>query len=360
MPYDRLRERLDDGLPSPTLTALPDGSVDRYCDVQVGIGADVASAPDLGELIAAGTVGSVHAQEHTERAGGQAVNLADGAHALGADVTLYGLLDHPIHDGYPYETVSMGEPIEILVLEFEEDAFFVANDSEDSQEWTFATLAEAAEAAGRDLDADLTADGVALVNWVSFPGLADAVGEMAERAAVTGGDGDTDGADPTPLLFDAGDVGGSDPDSLDALLDGMRTLSEGYDLLFSANETEARVLGEAAGCDGDDPVDCLRAVAESTDGAAVLHAKKGAVAVEDGETYRLAAPKIEEPDRPTGGGDTFGAALLHARAAGWEWEPSLELANAATSYYVEYGEHAGVDELSEHLVGAELADFEQC
>jgi hypothetical protein len=193
VPYNRLRERLMDELDSPTLTAMPDGSVDRHCDVRIGIDADVGSTAELSDLLAEGRVGSVRLRPHAERPGGQAVNLAQEVHALGTDVTLYGCLDHPVHEDHPFRTVSMGTPVEIRVLEFEADAVFVADEAEETREWTFADLADAAERARRDLDADLTADGVALVNWVSFPGMSSVAKEIAERAGGVEGWSDAGG-----------------------------------------------------------------------------------------------------------------------------------------------------------------------
>jgi sugar/nucleoside kinase (ribokinase family) len=64
------------------------------------------------------------------------------------------------------------------------------------------------------------------------------------------------------------------------------------------------------------------------------------------------------PTGPLGGGDTFGGALLHARACGWSWERSLELANAATSYYVDHGERAGPGELAAYVGDATIAEFD--
>lgn len=359
--YDRLRDLLTESSTTATVTALPDGSVDRYCDVRVGVGRNVESVESLGRSIADGEVGSFRIDEHDRRPGGQAVNLARASHALGDDVAVYGHLDDPLFDELSFETVSMGGPAEILVLTFGGEALFVADESADIRRWSF----EDFEQAAADVDEALTADAVACTDWVSFPGMSDALHAVAER--------DPDG---NWFVVDPGDVAGSDPDDLDPLFDALAALSHAYDVVVSVNESEATTLAEAANSDGDerdasdgdrdtsddgetDVAAHLRAVRSASEAAAVvMHGTERAVAVTADESRAVAAPRVEDPSHPTGGGDTFGGGLVHALVRNWGWDDALALGNACSSYLVEHGEPADRETLIAYLADAEIPDID--
>jgi len=73
---------------------------------------------------------------------------------------VYGHLDHPVFDDLAADAVSMGDPAEVSVLEFDDGDVLLVEDSADVASWTLADL----RAAAPDFDATVSADAVCCVN----------------------------------------------------------------------------------------------------------------------------------------------------------------------------------------------------
>lgn len=112
MAYADLVERLTDEPEERTVTALPDGSVDVYYAVCDAEGERIEDRETLADRFTDGEPSFPVERESTEP-GGQAVNMARQANALGDRVRLYGHLDDPVFDDLGFERVSMGEPSRI-------------------------------------------------------------------------------------------------------------------------------------------------------------------------------------------------------------------------------------------------------
>ncbi|MGZ0747781.1 hypothetical protein [Haloparvum sp. AD34] len=354
--YDTLVEQLREAPPSPSITALPDGSVDYQCRVEIGAAGPIGegrsppSRKQLGESIARGEHKSLRIVPEVGEPGGQAVNLASGAHGFGADVTLFGHLDAPAMPEFPFPTRSMGAPATVRILDFVDGALMLAEESGDILSWTFDDV----RAAAADLGARLDADVCCCCNWVSFPNMPTALRDLADAAL----DHDADGI----FVLDPGDVVGSDPAALRDLLDVLARLGDAYDVVLNANRRELRELasvvadGEPAGTDqrgvvDDDRMLALREAAELR--AVVMHARPKAAAATDDGVVEIANLTIEGPERWTGGGDRFGAGLATALGAGWPIEAGLALGNAAASYYVTQARDPGPEALADFVAAPE-------
>jgi hypothetical protein len=118
MAYQRLLDRLVEPSRGVRVVSLPDGSVDTLCRVYDGGRARITSREAFGRRVAAGDLRSVRLEEYDRAPGGQSVNAARQAHALGGEVTLFGHLDDPLLQ-FPFETYSMGDPAAVTVLSFD-------------------------------------------------------------------------------------------------------------------------------------------------------------------------------------------------------------------------------------------------
>lgn len=345
--YDALVEQLRSTPPSPTITALPDGSVDYRCRVETGAGGVPASRKELGESIARGDHKSLRIVPELGEPGGQAVNLASGAHGFGADVTLFAHLDAPAMPEFPYATRSMGEPATVRVLDFADGALMLAEESGDILSWTFADL----RAAAADLDARLDADVICCCNWVSFPNMPSALRKLADVAVDRGADG--------VFVLDPGDVVGSDPAELRDLLDVLARLGAAYDVVLNGNRRELQELANVVddGPNGDAgraEYDLMAALRERADcHAVVMHARPEAAAATADGVVAVPNLTIGEPTRWTGGGDRFGAGLAIALGAGWPMEAGLAMGNAAASYYVTHARDPDPAALAEFVASPE-------
>jgi sugar/nucleoside kinase (ribokinase family) len=97
-----------------------------------------------------------------------------------------------------------------------------------------------------------------------------------------------------------------------------------------ANKGEANANGTKS------KVDALERVrAEAGVSAVVFHGKERAVAATREGTHSVANRTVSTVERTTGAGDRFSGGLTFGRASGWDWEPTLALANVCTSWYVE-------------------------
>ena len=331
MPYDRLRRRLGES-GSPTVTTLPDGSVDHFCTV-VEDGAESLETRDAFAREILGDRSSFSFSVETTEPGGQAVNTAKQLHALGGSVTCYGHLDAPVFESLPFATVSMGSPALVYVLGFSDrDVMFV--ESSEVSEWTLAELRRV-----DDLSDAFGGDAVCCSNWGSVGGLESAFHELS----------DTD-VPRVPFVFDPGDIVGSPPDEIGALLDAVAALQDTFDVVYSANRQEVRTTAAPLSRPFDDDLARLAAIREETGiTAAVMHARDEAAAVTCDERLRVGNYRVERPVRHTGGGDRFTGGLGHALACGWDWDLALACGNACAVYYVESGGTGGGRDIAEFL-----------
>ncbi|MCG1002704.1 MULTISPECIES: carbohydrate kinase family protein [Halobacterium] len=312
-----LAARLADA-PSPTMTLLPDGSVDRRYGVL-----DRENAPASREAFVeqlSGGQRSFVTEHRGVEPGGQAVNAAIQARELGADVDLYGHLDHEVFGVLDADTASMGAPASVNVYEFEDSAVMFTTESADIRSWTYDDLA----AAGGD--AALDADAVVWTNWASFPNATDALLRAADRP----GDGGV-------FVLDPGGVTARTAAERAAFVDALGALADRYSVVVSANAEELGSIASTVGVEGSvvEQVRELRDLAGIT--GVVMHGERRAVAGTRGGVVNVPNFELAGVSRFTGGGDRFSGALGFARACGWAWEPSLWLANACASYYIGTG-----------------------
>lgn len=329
MPYDDLVARLGEPLEPVRVGAFPDGSVDDYYRLRDG-----ESTITSREAFAAGiTAGrDSFALDHVVTdAGGQAVNAARQAAALGDEVLLAGHLDDPIFD-FDFETVSMGSPARVRVCLFDADDVMLVEESADLASWSFAELAAALA-----VDDFLERDALCCVNWASMPGLGPTLGDIAARDP----DGGVFCVDPGPLST----AGASD------LLDALGRLDT-YDVVLSVNGDEARRLADAAGYGGRNPTDDdalagIRTAAKAT--GVVVHGESAAVAATPSGRVSVPTLDVSRALTETGAGDRFSAGLARSLAAGWDWTLAVAMGNACAAYYVSGNGTGGAADLRAHV-----------
>ncbi|QGX96536.1 hypothetical protein EI982_17995 [Haloplanus rallus] len=319
VPYDRLVDRLRADHEVVTFGALADGSVDDYYRLREG-DSTVTSRAALAAAISAGR-DSFDLDHVTTDAGGQAVNAARQAAALGDDVLLAGHLDHPVFEfTFDVEAVSMGSPARVTVCLLDDDDVMFVEESTDLADWTVADLRAALS---ESLESFLERDALCCVNWASTPGLGEAMREMAARDP----DGGVLCVDPGPLTV----AGARD------LLAVLRTLGDAYDVVLSVNEDEAARLGEAVGEPADEPTEAsvLDAVRTAADGTSVVvHGEGAAVAATPAGRITVPALDVSRGPTETGAGDRFSGALARSLAADWDWALALAAGNACAAHYV--------------------------
>lgn len=338
MPYEHLRDHLADAAEGLPVVCLPDGSVDTLCRVYDGGGERVESRDSFGRRLTDGTIRSVRLEEYDRQPGGQAVNAARQAHALGDDVTLFGHLDHPLLD-LPFETFSMGEPAEVTVCSFDRTDLMLSHGSPAIDDWSFADLHEG----GAPFRARVERAGaVVLANWVSFRDLTPTMRTLATY--------DLEG----PVVLDPGDLSGSAAAELGDLGDAMAALDRTAPVVLSANGGELRAVAEGLGVGATESPARERALREALDVAAVVrHDEPAAVAATDdrfgGGTARVENFEARQIRRRTGAGDRFTAGLAHALGSGLAVAPALALGNACATYFIEHGETGSRAALAEFL-----------
>lgn len=330
MSYDELLDRLAADRETRSVTALPDGSVDVYYTVYDIDGERIRDRKTFAERIMEDPPAFPVTRESAEP-GGQAVNAAIQADALGDAVCLFGHLDDPVFSDLGFETISMGSPSQIAVYPMDEDILF-ADRSDELAEWTLADFHTAAESPKKRLEADV----VCLGNWVSVPGMTDSIRELAESAL-----------DGNLLLFDPGPISISSEEAIRDLFDALSALESIYDVVLSVNGSEIAAGAAALDCDGDRREQLSALQGETAITAAVVHTTDEAVAATRDGIVTVANRSVDSPERETGAGDRFGAGLAHALARGWNWEIALALANACGAYYVENAETADRETLRE-------------
>ncbi|MFB6220144.1 MAG: PfkB family carbohydrate kinase [Halolamina sp.] len=331
MPYQRLASRLTEDA-VPTVSTLPDGSLDRYCRLSAGALDPIERRRTFArETMTGGRSGFGLEPERVEP-GGQSVNTAGQAHALGAEATCYGHLDNPVFADVPFDTVSMGEPAVVNVLDFEDEDLLLVEHSPDIADWELSDLRAVAP-----LPEVFGVDAVTCSNWVSTPGMADAFHALGERSLPR-----------VPFIFDPGDVLGSDLDSHRELRRAVRALQATFDVIVSVNRRELHALTAALPEPPDPPVDDrdrVTAFREATEVTAVLkHGEREALAATGEGVVAIENPTVED-QRQTGGGDRFAGGLAVGLGADWSWEVALACGNACASHYVATGETATVDAL---------------
>ncbi|WP_435066557.1 carbohydrate kinase family protein [Haloplanus sp. C73] len=332
MRYDDLVDRLATPLDPVRVGTFPDGSVDDYYRLRDG-DSTVASREAFASALTAGRDSFVLTHVATD-AGGQSVNAARQAAALGDDVTLVGHLDHPIFD-FDFETVSMGAPAHVRVHLFDADDVMFVEESADLETWSFATLEGAL---GERIDAFLERDALCCTNWASVPGLDAALGDIAARRL-----------DGGVFCLDPGTI--SDTQASE-MLDTVARLDT-YETVVSVNADEAKRLAAAVGHADDDPaapavLDAVRSAASAT--GVVVHDVDAATAVTpDG---RMSVPTLdtERTLTETGAGDRFSAGLARSLAAGWDWDLALAMGNACAAYYVSGQGTGSVSDLHDHVL----------
>ncbi len=327
-----LAARLERDEASLTVAAFPDGSVDTFYAVSAG--ERVPTREAFGRAVAAGGTGVVTLHRDATEPGGHAVNVAAQAHRLGDDVTLAGHLDAPAFADLPFETVSMGEPASVAVLEFDDGDLLAVENSAALEAWTLADLEGALGGAG-ELEAFLAADAVCCVNWTSIAGLPGALASLASVDAEGGW-----------LVVDPGAPVGRSGDDVVELLDALGGWTAGYRVVLAGNPRELEAMAAGIGGPTDDVDAALGALRRRAGVAAVVvHGEsRAAAATADGlvtdENFEV------EATRHTGGGDRFDAGLAHALARGWGFADALRLGNAAASWYVANGESGTPGELA--------------
>lgn len=333
MPFQRLAARLADG-PSPTVHTLPDGSIDRYCRLSAGALGPVRRRTTFAREIEAGGRKGFGLDPTRVEPGGQSVNAAAQAHALGADATCYGHLDDRVFDSLPFDTVSMGDPAVVNVLDFTDEDLLLVEDSPDLQNWSLADLRAVAP-----LTEVFDVDALVCTNWVSVPAMAEAFHELADEALPR-----------VPLVFDPGDVLGSDLHAHRDLRAAVSALQTTFEVVVSVNGAELRALAAALPDPPAPPVDDrdrVHALREAFGGAAVVkHGKQEALAATEAGVVAVENPTVEAK-RQTGGGDRFAGGLAVGLGDGWDWDVALAAGNACASYYVSTVETATAEELRE-------------
>jgi sugar/nucleoside kinase (ribokinase family) len=327
-----LADRLERTGGDYTITTLPDGSVDAYCDVTTPRGDSVDSRERFAEEVAASRTASFAFDRTALEPGGHAVHAAAQADVLGADVTCFGYLDDAAFDETPFETVSMGRPADLTVCEFDDGDVVLQETSGDRDGWTLETLRDAAGDGFREA---LTADAVVCANWASFDGMAAALSEFAAL------DVDVDW-----FVFDASGIAADDADAVRALCDALGALSTAYDVVLTGNREELDAVADALECSEWTDEETFAAVRDAVGVAAVvLHEKPQAVAAtEDGETT-VTNVSVEDAVRRTGAGDHFVGGMADALVRGRDWAETLRLGNLCASHYVATGRTGSAAEL---------------
>lgn len=321
MAYAELRAELS-GNPSPRVVAFPDGSVDTFSRIRSPAGR-LDSVTAFSDELADGKR-SFHLEPETREAGGQAVNMAKQVHALGGDPELYGHLDDPLLADLPFPCVSMGEPAAVSVLELGDDGVLFAAESDAIRDWT---AADVRTAMGGDFTAIRDADGACCGNIASFPALLDVFRSLAST------DGDGDGG---AFVLDPGDLTDVAAETIADYFSVLSDLDDRFEVVLSVNDLEADRLAEVIGGRSKSKSDSLERIRdEAAVSAVVYHGTERAVAATRDGTLTVPNCTVSTVERTTGAGDRFSGGLTFGRASGWDWGPTLALANVCTSRYVE-------------------------
>lgn len=308
-----------------SVTALPDGSVDRRYRVLDPSG-DTISRVDFAARLLDGAKTFLTEPVGTEP-GGMAVNAAIQVDALGARTRLAGHLDDPVFDQLGFETVSMGAPATVDVYEFLANAVMLTDESRDIRSWRFHDLRAAL---GDQLEDWLGADAVICSNWSSIATMTAAFEDLA-TLSITG----------NWFVVDPGDVRIREPDDIVELGHSLGALDDSFDVVLNPSDDEVTAIADALEIDAPSVTVALQEIRDRAGiTAAVVHTVPLAAVATRTETVRVPNYEARGPMRFTGGGDHFTGGLAVALAAGARWDVALELANACATHYVASGETA--------------------
>lgn len=302
------------------IAAFPDGSLDIYSRVRAADGSHLSKSA-LGDRLTGARSRVFRLEERVVEPGGQAVNAARQAHALGDEVRLDGCLDHHRLD-LPFEAHSHGKPSRVHIHEYTDGDLMYASVSDDVAEWT-----------PEAFDSLPDADGYFCANW-------NTIDEMNEALRTLAGELDGD-----VFVFDPGDLTTGDPADIRDLGAALNALDDGIDTVLSVNERELAAFADALGVETEE----MAVRREADISAVVRHEDEVAGAAHEGGTTAVRNLEIDHAIRNTGGGDRFGAGLLHGLLVGAEFDAALALGNACASYYVATGETGDADDLLEFI-----------
>jgi sugar/nucleoside kinase (ribokinase family) len=130
----------------------------------------------------------------------------------------------------------------------------------------------------------------------------------------------------------------------------LSTLDDRFEVVLSVNDVELARLRDVVGGSGggetsseeseavgdESKSDSLERVRDEAGvSAVVFHGKERAVAANRWGRHSVPNRTVSTVKRTTGAGDRFTGGLTFGRASGWDWRPTLALANVCTSRYVE-------------------------
>lgn len=316
-----IRHRLQEA-PPLSITALPDGSVDRRSAV-IDTEGNMLSRETVGREIAADAKTFLTEWQGVEP-GGQSVNAARQLHELGAQTTLLGHLDHTIFESLQFHTYSMGDPAEVHVYELANGVAMFAAETTDIQTWTFERVRSVV---GPKLETVFDVDAVVWTNWAAFPYGTDALSELA--TVMSAG---------TPLIVDPGAVSTRPNRDQRAFLDGLAATDFPGEVILSPNRREADLLVQTLDVDGATREETAMELRQATEAdAVVVHDRPAATVATAEGTLDVHTVEDIEPQRHAGAGDRFSGAIAYGRAAGWSWEETLTLGNACATHYLLHG-----------------------
>lgn len=324
-----IRDRLSDA-PNPTITVLPDGSVDRRSAV-VDVEGNYLSRETVGREIA-DDAKTFLTEWHGVEPGGQSVNAARQVHELGATTTLVGHLDHSIFDALSFRTFSMGEPAEVHVYELANGVTMFAAESSDIETWTFDRFTATV---GPDAESLYAADAVLWTNWAAFPHGTAAITNLIQSLPADG-----------RLVIDPGAVSTRPERDMVGFLDALESTPFDGELVLSPNRREADLFVEALGKSADDSSAIAVDLREYADVDAVaIHDRPAATVATEQTVVEVPTVKDVEPTRHAGAGDRFSGAVAFGRAAGWDWDETLTLGNACATHYLVHGRSGDREDL---------------
>lgn len=334
MGYERLERTLASGLDCRDVVTLPDGSVDRYYTVANATGGRIPTQDAFADLLADGGVRSVRLLPEAVRAGGEAVNTARQVHALGQDVRLYGHLDDPELGPFRFPTVSMGAPATVHVLTFDREELMLSVESADIRSWT---LADLFATSGVDPEDWVDDEVVAIQNWVGFPGMTDALRDLAEVAL-----------DDATIVFDPGNVTEVSSNAIERLCDALMALGDSATVVLTANRDEIAGFTDALAIDAGGAGREVR-LRETLDLAAVVRHHEARAVAATGAVTTVENFDSKRVARRTGAGDRFDGGLAVGLAANLSWAETLALGNTCATYYVENDRTATTEDVIELL-----------
>lgn len=338
MAYERLREQLPE-FDAGSVVCLPDGSVDTLVRVRDGSGTVIETRAAFGEQVGSGALRSVSLKELAREPGGQSVNGARQAHALGSEVTLFGHLDDPVFD-LPFETYSMGDPAAVTVLRFDREDLMLSRASAAIEDWSFEDLLSLDAPVRKRIEA---ADAVGLANWASFDGLTDGIQELAAWKI------------DAPVVLDPGPLGVGNADAVRGLCDALASLDDTSPVVLSANDGELSTLATVLGVDARGHPARERALRAALEVSGVVFHGDGAAVAAAGDringpgTAHVTNLEVTDMCRRTGAGDRFSGGLAAALGSDLDIEVALAMGNACASSFVASGETADRERLVEFV-----------